>query len=101
MILNYIWCKDGKMHYNTLAGFNANGKWTFTDVLHDNYVLEGEYEFIYNLEENYFAIVDFAEMSDIKSCKYNLRFEMLMLCSKLHKIVANVDDVASLLEEIK
>lgn len=97
MILNYIWCKNGKMHYNTLAGFNANGKWTFTDVLQDNYVLEGEYEFIYNLEENYFAIVCSAEKYKLDYCKGMMVLELTALKHNLEFSIKDIENVRELL----
>ena len=97
MILNYIYYKDDKLHYNTLAGFNANGKWTFTDVMHDNYVLEGEYEFIYVLEENYFAIVCSTEKYKLDHCKCMMVLELTAL---KHSLEFNIKDIENVIELI-
>lgn len=70
MIFIYVYYRNGKMHYNTLAGFQKHNKWAVTDVMHNKYVLDtNEYEFIHDLNENYFAVVGSAEKFTIDHCK--------------------------------
>ena len=71
MLLNYIYYRDGKIHYNTLASFYKNNKWLFTDVLKDVYELEDENcaQFVYDDYEGYYGIVVKATDTNIEVLK--------------------------------
>lgn len=71
MLLNYIFYKDGKMHYNTLAGIKVSEKWSFTDIFGDSYKLESEDEaiFVYDDTEGYYAIIAKATDTNIEDLK--------------------------------
>ena len=65
--------------------------------MHDNYVLEDNFEFIYNIDEHYYGIVAFADKLDIQSCKDLLIIELNALTHGLEFVIDEIDDVKKLL----